>query len=174
MGSCDRGDQVAATLIAGATRMAGLSNAVALLCRYGRGVQSESLVRSMVVTALAMCWAVSVEDLGEALGKEADELQAWRSEDAAAPTPDRLELVGLTDSECEAAEAVLRRMELSSTGTVLVAVGKGATPEEALLAANRAMAAALWALEKRWPGTFTALPFSGAAPPGAKTPFISS
>lgn len=149
------GDQAAATLIAGASRMTLLSNAVALLCRYGRGAESLSLVKSMVVTALAMCWAVSTEDLGEELKQEIKELQLWRADEATAPTPDRLDLVGLTDSEAEAAEAVLRRMEVPATGAV---PQESPTPGEALTAANRAMTAALWALDKRWPAAFPVLP----------------
>lgn len=151
LGAARPGDQAAATLIAGATRMAGLSNAVSLLCRYGCGAQSNSLVRSMVVTALAMCWAVSKKDLGEALGPEAGELQAWMPENAIVPAPDRLEIVGLTDAEAEASDAILRRMERP-------AVDADPASEEALSAANRAMAAALWAMEQLWPGTRGVLP----------------
>ena len=82
-------------------------------------------------------------------------------EDEVAPTPDRFELVGLTDSEAEAVDAILRRMELP-------AADAGPTSEKALSAANRAMAAALWALEKHWPGACAALPSPGTAPPGVK------
>lgn len=147
------GDQAAATLIAGAKRMADLSNAAALLCRYGRGAESESLVKGMVVTALAMCWAVSAEDMGEALRRETRGLQI--GEEDAAPAGDRLDLSGLADSEAEAAEAVLRRMGVSPADA---APGEVPTPEQALDAADRAMTAALWALEKRWPAAFSALP----------------
>lgn len=150
MRSAGAGDQAAATLIAGAARMAGLSNAVALLSRYGRGAESLSLVKSMVVTALAMCWAAEAEDLGKELGQETKALQAWEPDAAAEPAADRLDLVGLTDAEAEAAEAVLKRMGVSATDAPLEV---RPTPDEALAAADRAMTAALWAMEKRWPAS---------------------
>lgn len=147
------GDQAAATLVAGAARMAGLSNAAALLCRYGRGAESLSLVKSMVVTALAMCWAAEAEDLGQELGRETKALQSWEPDAAAEPAADRLDESGLTDPEVEAADAVLRRMGVTQREA---APGTGPTPEEILAAAHRAMTAALWAMEKRWPASVSA------------------
>jgi hypothetical protein len=155
MGLSRRGDQAAATLIAGADRIAGLANAVALLCRYGSAAGSVSLVRSMVVTSLAMCWAVSTEGQESALVRETDELQAWRSDGALAPELDRLDRLGLSDSEAEAAEALLKRTGLPASAA---RADGGPTPEEALTTALRAMKAALWAMDKRWPGNIPALP----------------
>lgn len=156
LGSARRGDQADATLIAGAARMAGLSNAVVLMCRHGRGAQSVSLVRAMVVTSLAMCWAVSAADMSEAVKQKTRELKAWRAEDETVQASDRLDLLGLTDSEAEAADAVLKRMDLTETG-------ESPAAEEALFTANRAMAVARWALEERWPGAFASLPSPDAA-----------
>jgi hypothetical protein len=154
MDASRRGDQAAATLIAGADRIAGLANAVALLCRYRRAAGSVSLVRSMVVTSLAMCWAVSTEGQESALVRETDELQAWRSDGQVAPELDRLDRVGLSDAEAEAADALLKRMELPAAA----GAGAGPTPEEALSTALRAMKAAQWAMEKRWPSDIPVLP----------------
>ena len=146
-------DQAAAILIAGAARIAGLSNAVALLCRYGQTAPAAPLVRTMVVTALAMCWAVSAKHIGEALEAETGALEAWAPEEAADAEPDKIEVEGLTDAEAEAAGAVLKRVALAGAPSA----GAPGT-EEVLAAAGRAMTAAQWALEKRWPAAFPALP----------------
>lgn len=146
------GGEAAAVLIGGAARLARLANGVALLCRYGRGQACGDLARAMVVSALAMCWAVSDQEPESGLQRELAGLEEAEGALEERPAGDRVEREGLSAEEAEAAEAVMRRSGLSPVERA------GAAERRTLQLAARALEAARWALDGRWPPASAALP----------------